>query len=194
LVAAAADPLTQARVLVTLDRPHEAVPLLEKLTAETEANGRHGVWLSAAVLLCLAYQGIGEKTAALVWLQRAVQIAASPGSIRLFLDEGEPLRDLLEELVQQKDASNYATTLLSYFPASTTPSTPTLDDNPLSPREGEVLQLIASGLTNQEIANKLVIAPSTAKRHVINIYNKLGINNRAEATARAYELGILNLE
>jgi LuxR family maltose regulon positive regulatory protein len=63
----------------------------------------------------------------------------------------------------------------------------------LSSRETEVLQLIAQGLTNKEIAKKLVIAPSTAKRHTVNIYNKLGISNRAEATTKAYELGIVDL-
>ena len=189
-----AEPLSQARALVTLNRPQEAVPLLEKLIAETEAAGCYGVWLVAAVLLCLAYQGSGDETAALAWLQRAVQMAAAPGYTRLFLDEGEPLQRLLEALVQQKSAPTYAATLLAAFPTVTQPVTPLPISNPLSPREQEVLQLIAGGLTNQEIATKLVIAPSTAKRHTINIYNKLGINNRAEATARAYELGIVNLE
>ncbi len=194
LVAAAADPLTQARALVTLDRPQEAVPLLEKPTAQTEADERHGLWLSAAVLLCLAYQDIGETTAALACLHRAVSLAATPGYIRLFLDEGEPLRRLLERTAQQKTAPNYAATLLTHFPAAAPLITPPPASDPLSPREREVLQLIAGGLTNQEIAAKLVIAPSTAKRHTSNIYNKLGVNNRAEATARAYELGIVNLE
>ncbi|MDX1416635.1 MAG: LuxR C-terminal-related transcriptional regulator [Candidatus Promineifilaceae bacterium] len=61
----------------------------------------------------------------------------------------------------------------------------------LSPREMEVLQLIAQGLTNKAIAARLFIAPGTAKRHTINIYNKLAVNSRAEATARAYELGLI---
>ena len=188
------DSLTQARALITLGRPHEAVPLLEKLTAQTEADGRYGLWLSAAVLLCLAYQSTDEKTTALTWLSRAVQTAAPLGHIRLFLDEGQPLQHLLQELVQQKNAPTYATTLLAYFPTTPQPIVPPPVNNPLSPREREVLQLIAEGLTNQEIATQLVIAPSTAKRHVINIYNKLDIKNRAEATARAYELGIVTVE
>ena len=157
-----ADPFTQALLLITLDRSPEAIPLLEKLAAQAEASERHHVWLSTAVLLSLAYQETGEKTAALAWLQRAVQTAETPGYIRLFLDEGERMRHLLAEIAQQKGTPSYATTLLRYFPASPPPAS-----NPLSPREREVLQLIAGGLTNQEIADKLVIAPSTAKRHVI---------------------------
>ena len=196
LVGAMADPLSQARILLTLNRPQEAVPLLEKLTAGTEANERYGLWLAGAILLCLAYQAAGEKAAALACLQRAVETAAASSYIRLFLDEGQPFQQLLAELVKQKDASTYAATLLTYFPAPSPapPITPPSASDSLSPREREVLQLIASGLTNKEIAAKLVIAPSTAKRHIINIYNKLGINNRAEATTRAYELGLVSLE
>ncbi|WP_420631593.1 LuxR C-terminal-related transcriptional regulator [Candidatus Leptofilum sp.] len=193
LVGGAADPLTHARALVTLDRSPEAVPLLEEVAVQAEADGRFGLWLPTAVLLCHAYHKMGENTAALMWLHRAVETAVSPGYIRLFIDEGEPLRQLLYKLAQEQNAPSYAATLLTHFPAILQPDFPSTN-NPLSPREREVLQLIASGLTNQEIALKLTIAPSTAKRHVINIYTKLGINNRAEATARAYELGLVNLE
>jgi LuxR family maltose regulon positive regulatory protein len=62
---------------------------------------------------------------------------------------------------------------------------------PLSERELEVLRLIAAGLTNQEIAERLVIALSTAKRHSINIYGKLGVSNRTQAVAKARELNLL---
>lgn len=189
LTTVALDPVTQARALITLGRPHEAVPLLEKLATQTEMTGRYGDWLPAAILLSVTYRVIGEKALALSWLKRAVQSAESSGYIRLFLDEGEPMQRLLAELAQLEKAPNYTAALLAHFP----PPPPSANDL-LSPREQEVLQLVAGGLTNQQIADKLVIAPSTAKRHVMNIYNKLNINNRAEATARAYELGLVNLE
>ena len=54
-----------------------------------------------------------------------------------------------------------------------------------------MLPLIAAGLTNQEIADQLVIALSTAKRHTINIYGKLGVSNRIQAVAKARELNLL---
>jgi NarL family two-component system response regulator LiaR len=62
---------------------------------------------------------------------------------------------------------------------------------PLSERELEVLDLIAAGLTNSEIAGRLFIAKGTVKRHVNNIYGKLQVHHRAEAIARARELGLL---
>ena len=118
--------------------------------------------------------------------------------MRLFVDAGQEMVGLLQTAVRQKINTNYATKLLQpILPCSPetplSPATSSSEPEPLSPRETEVLQLIAQGLTNKEIAKKLVIAPSTAKRHTVNIYNKLGISNRAEATIKAYELGIVDL-
>ena len=62
---------------------------------------------------------------------------------------------------------------------------------PLSLREQEVLELIAAGLTNQEIADKLVISPETVKKHTGTIYSKLGVRSRTEAVARARALDLL---
>ncbi len=62
---------------------------------------------------------------------------------------------------------------------------------PLSQRELEVLQIIALGKTNQEIAQKLIVAPGTVKAHTASIYRKLDVVNRTEAVARARQLGIL---
>jgi LuxR family maltose regulon positive regulatory protein len=62
---------------------------------------------------------------------------------------------------------------------------------PLSERELEVLQLIAEGLSNAEIAARLVIAHGTVKRHANNIYGKLGVQSRTQAVARSRDLGLL---
>jgi len=62
---------------------------------------------------------------------------------------------------------------------------------PLSERELEVLDLIAAGLTNREIAKRLFIAHGTVKRHINNIYSKLQARHRTEAIARARDLGLL---
>jgi len=63
--------------------------------------------------------------------------------------------------------------------------------DPLSVRELEVLHLIAIGDSNYEIAEQLVVAVSTVKRHVSNIFSKLGVTNRTQAVARSREFGIL---
>ena len=62
--------------------------------------------------------------------------------------------------------------------------------DPLSPRELEVLRLLATGATNKEIAAKLVVAEGTVKNHVTNVFNKLGVNDRTSAAIKARELGL----
>ncbi len=173
------------------------LPLLEKLAVQCEVNGLRGVWLETAVLLSQIYQAMGKSRQALHWLAQALPVAERAGYVRLFVDMGEPMLKLLETAVLQNIHPDYAKRLLAHFPKDPQPLTVSSPDSlteiqtPLSPRETEVLYLIARGLTNKEIAQKLVVAPSTAKRHTINIYNKLGVNNRAEATAVAYEMGIV---
>lgn len=185
--------LARARVLLALARPAEALPLLDTLDKQTQENSRHGLWLSTAICRCLAQYQSGEQANALDGLRQALPLAEPSGYIRLFLDMGHAMAELLQTAVRQKIQSDYAAALLTLFPQTdaTIPSPRQSDVESLSPRETEVLQLIAQGLTNKEIGAKLFIATSTAKRHTVNIYNKLAVNNRAEATARAYELGIV---
>jgi LuxR family maltose regulon positive regulatory protein len=194
--------LAQARVLLALARPADALPLLETLAEQMQENGRHGLWLSAILMQCLAQQQMSEQEKALPSLQQALVIAEPSGYLRLFLDWGEPMAELLQTAVQHNVLPDYANKLLDHlrftildlrFESTFNHQSSIENRQSLSPRETEVLQLIAQGLTNKEIANELVIAPSTAKRHTVNIYNKLAISNRAEATAKAYELGIVNL-
>lgn len=96
--------------------------------------------------------------------------------------------ELLEETAVRGIATNYANNLLSHS-AIRIPHSATKE--PLSQREIEVLQLLATGLSNKGIAQTLVIAVSTVKKHLKNIYQKLNVHSRTEAIARARELGIL---
>ena len=190
--------LAQARLLLALARPAEVIPPLEALAAQMAENGRLGLHLPALILLCLAQQQMGDTSKALHSLQQALAIAEPSGYMRLFVDAGEGMRGLLQTAVRHNIAPTYATRLLHQFtpttPAPLLPLSPAPPlPEPLSSRETEVLQLIAQGFTNKQIAQKLMIAPSTAKRHTVNIYNKLGVANRAEATAKAYEFGLVNL-
>jgi LuxR family maltose regulon positive regulatory protein len=113
--------------------------------------------------------------------------------MRLFADLGLPMARLLQEAQAREVMPTYVGTLLAAsgatltFPSATEGVLP----EPLSPREQEVLQLIAAGLTNSEIAEALVISPETVKKHTSNIYSKLGVSHRTEAAARARALHLL---
>lgn len=129
-------------------------------------------------------------------IQRALILAEPEGYVRLFIEEGQPMRQLLAASLAHGVAPDYVTRLMQAIDpapeaASAPPDPNQLLIEPLSDRELEVLALIADGLTNQAIANQLVIALSTVKKHVNNILGKLHVGNRTEATARARELNIL---
>jgi LuxR family maltose regulon positive regulatory protein len=109
---------------------------------------------------------------------------------------------LLSQTLAQGISPDYVAELLSAFgdesiaqpvPAIKTQTTPTIRFliEPLSERELEILQLIARGLSNQEISRKLFLALSTVKGHNRNIFAKLDVQRRTEAVARARELGLL---
>lgn len=99
---------------------------------------------------------------------------------------------LLRATVQQGISVEFAQQVLAALGETAVtppPAQPLLD--PLSDREIEVLQIIAEGLTNQEVANRLYLSLHTVKVHARNIYAKLDVKNRTEAVARGRSLGIL---
>jgi LuxR family maltose regulon positive regulatory protein len=87
----------------------------------------------------------------------------------------------------------YLTELLSALPKEPETAAPASQPlvEPLSTRELEVLSLIAAGHSNEEIASKLIISVKTAKRHISNIYGKLGVKSRTQAVALARELRLV---
>lgn len=178
--------------------------LLEHFRVLYEQLGFHGRLIEILILASLALQAQGETQAALVTLERAVVLAEPAGFVRLFVDEGEPMARLLARLPAQKSSTAaYVRSLLAAVPADMRPENgcepqPRLLParvalaEPLSSREKEVLELLAVGASNQEIAARLIIAPNTAKRHVKNILGKLDAHNRTQAVARAREAGLLD--
>jgi LuxR family maltose regulon positive regulatory protein len=115
--------------------------------------------------------------------------------VRIFLDEGRPLAQLLYEAASRGTAPEYAGRLVAAFPLSEaklpSPDLPSEMVEPLTERELEVLQFIAKGLSNREVAQRLVISMPTVKWHSSNIYGKLSVKNRTQAVAKARALGIL---
>jgi LuxR family maltose regulon positive regulatory protein len=142
-------------------------------------------------------QAQGEIAPALDSLARALSLAEPEGYARVFLDEGAPMASLLYQAVERGIAPEYAGRLLAAFGDLAeerkfrTTEEPELLIEPLSGREVEILQLIAAGLSNREIAQELSITLGTVKVHTSNIYGKLAVGSRTQAVAKARALGIL---
>jgi LuxR family maltose regulon positive regulatory protein len=151
------------------------------------------------MLHALDFQVGGDTALAMTALERALTLAEPGGFIRIFVDEGLPMARLLYEAAAREIAPDYARRLLATFPVAEPEQTgPSRTQAPeseliesLSERELEVLQLIAEGLTNPEIASDLYLALNTVKAHTRNIYGKLGAHSRTQAVARARALGVL---
>jgi LuxR family maltose regulon positive regulatory protein len=129
----------------------------------------------------------------MISLEHALRLAEPEGYVRLFVDLGLPMARLLQEAHSRGVMSDYVEKLLAAFDSSLTTHI-SLEDSlpePLTKREQEVLELVAAGLTNREIADELIISPETVKKHTSSIYGKLGASNRTEAAARARELDLL---
>jgi len=173
----------------------EATKLLERLLVQAEAERRMWHVIEALVLQALSFQAQGHTDRALAALARALSLAEPEGCVRVFVDEGRPMARLLYGASARGISPEYAGRLLAAFPAlepaETSPKLPTEMIEPLSERELEVLRLIATGATNREIAQDLVIAVNTVKKHVSNILGKLEVVNRRQAARRARDLGLI---
>jgi LuxR family maltose regulon positive regulatory protein len=190
-----------ARVLLAEGKQDEALALLDKLLHNAELIGRIGSVIEVLVLHATARQAQNELDQATTFLERAISLAEEEGFIQVFLEEGRGMEILLGEAIKRGVARNHAMKikLLAAFEGGGTPSAqvpkrgapeiPIVE--PLSGREIEVLQLIADGYSNREIGGKLFITVGTVKRHITNIYGKLGVHRRTQAIARARELDIL---
>ncbi len=190
-----------ARVLLARNEPSSALALLEPLRGQMEARGWQDERLRVMALQSLALHAKGREDEALRLLVETMELAEGGGFIRLFLDEGAPMSRLLSVAFARGMMPAYAGRLLTNFaeekqmresaiaePASSPSRSLT---GPLSQRELEVLRLIAEGLSNQEIGERLFLALDTIKGHNRRIFDKLEVKRRTEAIARGRELGLL---
>jgi LuxR family transcriptional regulator, maltose regulon positive regulatory protein len=197
------DHITLARVLLACYQNNRAdvqiaeiVGLLKHLLKAAEEGGRMGSTVEILILQALAYHAQGDIPTALLPLQRALELAEPEGCVRVFLDEGKSIIQLLREASARKIMPAYTNKLLAAFQAEQQkskdkPELPKPLRDPLSQRELEVLRLIAEGLSNQEICEQLFLALDTVKGHNRRIFNKLQVQRRTEAIARARELGLI---
>ncbi len=175
-----------------LDLP---LQLADCLITTAIQNHRLGIALEILMVLIQIQSIVGRKDAALESLSKALQLAEHEGYLRIFLDAGSEIHELLK-IAQKKNLHPEITRkLLAAFSSAETISTSSAEQTglfePLSDRELEVLKLMSEGLTNPEIADHLIISLSTVKTHLVHIFNKLGVRNRAEAVLKAKEIGIL---
>jgi LuxR family maltose regulon positive regulatory protein len=192
--------LSLAHILIAQNRLDDADHLVQRLI-ETAKTGDH-VYMMIETRLCrlTIFLLKAESALAMAELQSALALAEPGGLIMIFVSKGKPVADLLEKIVAVKKRDHdprragfslsYAKKILTAFKTATPPKTGDLLD-PISERELEVLHLIAAGLSNREIADKLFISLNTVKTHTKNINSKLDVNSRIKAVARAKELKLI---
>jgi LuxR family maltose regulon positive regulatory protein len=194
--------LILARIWLAEGRRAGAQKLLARLQEAAEASGRTGRLIQLLILQAVARFAWGQDGAALQALRRALTLAEPEGWVRSFVDEGEPMAEMLSRLGKSDD---YVYRLVAAFApapqaakgargpgaaAGAEASQPLIE--PLTDRELEVLALIAQGLSNRQIANRLVVSVNTVKTHAKSLNAKLDASNRTQAVARARELGLLD--
>ncbi len=192
-------PLSQARVHLAQGDPSAALAVLSSWRQQVEARGWQDERLKVLVLQAVALHMDGEQDKAVHQLSDVLSLAAPGGFIRLFVDEGRPVAHLLSEAVALGVMPDYTEKLLAIVKAEehkredlmSLPSPAQSLIEPLTHRELEVLRLIAQGLSNQEICERLFLAMDTVKGHNRSIFDKLQVQRRTEAVARARELGLL---
>ncbi len=199
----------------------EAMELLARLLQAAEEGERTGSIIEILMLQALAHQMQGDISAALVPLERALMLAEPEGYVRIFVDEGPPMAVLLAKLhehARKRPRAALTNVPLAYIErlfallsgeraarpgddeaqegislaATSAPAPAQSLLDPLTERELEVLRLIADGLSNRDIAARLVLALSTVKSYVNTIYGKLQVESRTQAVARARALHLLS--
>jgi LuxR family maltose regulon positive regulatory protein len=177
--------------------------VVELLDARYEADAATG-WTYGVVqhlaLLALAHRALGDDEQAVEKTAAALSLAGPMGLVRTFVDHGPGMAGLLRDVAAREQGSTYVARLLGAFRddsprgrASSPPAVPASQPliEPLRQREIEVLRHIASGRSNREIADEMVLAESTVKWYLRNIYEKLNVHRRTQALARARELDLV---
>lgn len=187
-----AEYITFARVLLAEDKPDAALELVRRLLTVAEEHGKMESVIELLILQALGLQKQNALPHALTALEHALALAQTEGYFRMFIDEGAPMMILLQHAAAKDIQLDYVGKLLSAtYRAEKTPAKFQSLIEPLSERELEILRLVAKGNSNQQIADELFLATGTVKKHLNNIFGKLGTYNRTQCVARARELQLL---
>ena len=200
--------ITLARVLLAehaatgaTERLQDGLGLLDRLLEAATDGGRNGTVIELEVLRAIAHDGAGETDRAREALAHAVELAEPDGWVRIFVERGSTLADLVRELAERRPGSGFASELVAAMtpvadapPGDPGPAHPPRVGlvDPLSDRELDVLRLLRSDLDGPAIARELVVSLNTVRTHTKHIYTKLGVNNRRAAISKAHQLGLLS--
>ncbi len=205
------DHLVFARILIADDDAESALTLLDTIHTEVEANCRFARLIEVFMLQSLAHQALDHRKEAVALLTKAVDLAQHEGYFQTFVEEGLKVVPLLKEVARQGVGVAFIKQLLPMFEEAARPKTavsrntavqPNSEDietselslslNPLTERELTTLRYLARELTVPQIAEQMVVAPSTIRTYLKRIYNKLDVHNRDEAVLRAQALALLD--
>jgi LuxR family maltose regulon positive regulatory protein len=188
--------VAMARLLIAQAEYARALGVLERLLAAAQASGRVGRVIEILALQALALQAQKDESAAVRALEAALALAEPEGYVRTFVDEGQGMASLLRKALARGIARGYVEDLVAAFGTRDTARRDqpvvTAGLEPVTPRELQVLRLLADGASNAELARALVVEQSTVKTHLIHLYSKLDAHNRTQAVARARALQLLD--
>jgi LuxR family maltose regulon positive regulatory protein len=188
------DQLTLARLLVAEGDAREALDLLDRVLDVAGTAGRDGSLVEAGLVRAIAHHANGDPDSAKADLGAALTAGVPAGYCRLFLDEGQPMAELLRRVAHAaaNDVRKHAEHLLAAAqrPSAPAPAGPASEEG-LSERELEVLRLLATELSGPEIARQLFVSVNTLRTHTKHIFTKLEVNTRRAAVRRAVDLGLL---
>jgi LuxR family transcriptional regulator, maltose regulon positive regulatory protein len=187
--------LVLSRIYLAQGKYRDAEEILKPMPSRPTSGQQITRQIEYNLLLAAAIAEEQRLPKALGLVESSLALAEPEGYIQIFLDVGEPARKLLKAYLRSAAPVHrlYAQKLLYTFSPADEASSPHHTQNELlSQRELEVLQLLALGKTNQEISEQLIVARGTIKAHAASIYRKLDATNRTEAVARARLLGILS--
>lgn len=189
-------PLTFVQIYLAQKQYPKALTLTSLVLEDYEKRKVGHYIIRLLLLQALVYYGLKQEPQALASFKRALTLAAPGGYLRTFIFEGSKMLPLLVQARSAGIMPKYIDRILAASergtkttPVQSQPGSSLIE--PLSGREMEVLQLLAQGCTDKRIAETLVIAPETVHKHLKNIYGKLDVHSRAEATLRAREIGLL---